>query len=183
MLYFKFDEEKAISLVLYIAKNLQKKKIKTDLHKIFKVLYFADQKHLSQYGRPILGDYYVAMDHGPVPSYIYDILKIVRGDSISDDVKGFGEYFDVIDHYVYPKKDPDMDIFSETDLECIDESFQENKDLSFIALKNKSHDAAYKSATKDDKIPYRAMAKNAGADKVMLAYMRTLSENDQILKT
>lgn len=36
--------------------------------KIAKLLYFADKKHLLEYGRPILGDVYWCMDFGPVPS-------------------------------------------------------------------------------------------------------------------
>jgi uncharacterized phage-associated protein len=182
MLYFRFDEEKALSVILYIAKELwdPNRKGKPDFHKIFKILYFADQKHLVRYGRPVVGDYYVAMEHGPVPSNIYDILKSVRGDSIFDDVKGFGSYFDVKSHYVYPKKAPDMDAFSESDVECLKESMEENQYLTFKELKKKSHDEAYDKATKDDKISYRAMARAAGADSAMIAYMRTLSENERI---
>ncbi|MEQ1715723.1 MAG: Panacea domain-containing protein, partial [Hyphomicrobium sp.] len=42
---------------------------------IGKILFFADREHLLDYGRPITGDRYVAMEHGPVPSAIRDILK------------------------------------------------------------------------------------------------------------
>lgn len=182
MLYFKFDEEKAVSVILYIAKKLieDKNKVKPDFHKIFKILYFADQKHLAMYGRPIVGDYYIAMDHGPVPSKIYDILKVVRGDSLFEDTKGFGKYFDVRGRYAYPKQAPDMDVFSESELDLIDKSIEKNKSLSFLTLREKSHDEAYRKATKDDKISYRTMARVAGADNAMVAYMRTLSENEQI---
>ena len=182
MLYFKFDEEKAVSVILYIAKKLieDKNKVKPDFHKIFKILYFADQKHLAMYGRPIVGDYYIAMDHGPVPSKIYDILKVVRGDSLFEDTKEFGKYFDVRGRYAYPKQAPDMDVFSESELDLIDKSIEKNKYLSFLTLREKSHDEAYRKATKDDKISYRTMARVAGADNAIVAYMRTLSENEQI---
>jgi uncharacterized phage-associated protein len=181
---FTFDESKAIATILYISNHLinqQDKRINTDFHKIFKILYFADQKHLAKYGRPIVGDYYIAMNHGPVPSLIYDILKVVRGDSIFSDEKGYGAIFDVKGHYVYPKQEPDMDEFSESDIECINESMEENKALSFEILKNKSHDRAYCKATKDDKISISEMAKVAGADEGMLSYIRILSENESVL--
>ena len=185
MLYFKFDEEKAISAILYITKKLNehKDRIKPDFHKIFKILYFADQKHLVKYGRPIVGDHYVAMDHGPVPSKIYDILKTIRGDSVFEDSKGYGDFIDVKGRYAYPKQEPDMDSFSESDIECINESLEENQHLDFATLREKSHGNAHKRATKDDKISYRAMAKEAGADDAILAYMRTISENELIFKT
>jgi uncharacterized phage-associated protein len=36
--------------------------------KVAKLLYFADKKHLLEYGRPILGDVYWCLDFGPIPS-------------------------------------------------------------------------------------------------------------------
>lgn len=43
----------------------------TDLTKLkaAKLLFFADKLHLNRYGRPILGDCYFCLDHGPVPSF------------------------------------------------------------------------------------------------------------------
>lgn len=72
-----FNFEKSMQVILYISNRLKR----TDFHKIFKILYFADQAHLSEYGRPISGDVYIAMKDGPVPTKIYDIFKAVRGDS------------------------------------------------------------------------------------------------------
>ncbi len=183
MLYFKFDEVKAISALLLIAKKLQLNNIRPDFHKIFKILYFADQKHIVKYGRPIIGDHYIAMNYGPVPSRIYDILKMLRGDSIFEDTGGYGDSIQVQDRYVYPKRDPDMDVFSESNIECIHESMEENQYLSFSELREKSHGYAYERATKDDKISFRAMAKEAGSDASILSYMRDISENELVLKS
>ena len=181
MLYFKFDIKKAMAAITYVANILIQKNIKADFHKVFKILYFADQKHLLNYGRPIVGDHYIAMKDGPVPSRIYDILKTIRGDSIFPDDKGFGNILSISgNHYILPKINSNIDIFSESNLECIDKSIQENKHLSFKELKNKSHDAAYNKATKDDKISYRNMAKVLGASKEIIAYMRELSENEKL---
>ncbi len=182
MIRFKFHEDKVISALLYIARrliSLKSPKAKPDLHKIFKIMYFADQKHLARYGRPVLGDFYIAMDHGPVPSQVYDMIKFVRGDTIFESGKGYGGFFDVNDHYVHPKQKPDMDLFSESDLECINESLQENRYLSFDQLKTKSHDNAYCKAAKDDKISYREMAKQAGANASMLSYIYEVAENER----
>jgi Protein of unknown function (DUF4065) len=43
------------------------------------VFFFADKSHLLDWGRPISGDRYLAMEHGPVPSMIYDLLKSDSG--------------------------------------------------------------------------------------------------------
>lgn len=51
---------------------------KAQFHELFKILYFADQEHIKIYGRPITGDKYIAMKYGPVPSFLYDILKDIN---------------------------------------------------------------------------------------------------------
>ncbi len=185
MIRFKFDESKAISSILYVAKKiigLNNNKVKPDLHKIFKVLYFADQKHLARYGSPIVGDHYIAMEWGPVPSNIYDIIKAIRGDNIFSNGDKYNEYLEVRGkRYAYPKQDPNLDSLSESDIECIEESLNENQYLSFDALKLKSHDAAYCKAAKDDKIPFTVMATLGGADEDMLSYIRDVAENERLL--
>ena len=165
---FKFDKEKAISTVLYIAEKLPQ----ADLHKLSKILYFADQKHLVKYGSPIVGDFYIAMDNGPVPSQIYDMLKTVRGDSlfITNEYK---KYFRVEQTYiVIPLTKPDLDEFSESDIECIDEAILENKDLDFKALKKKSHGEAYNSAGLNSTISFEKIAKEGGANKEMINFLK-----------
>ena len=98
-----FDLQKSIQAILYVANRLNRK----DFHKIFKILYFADRNHLSDYGRTITGDFYVAMDDGPVPSKIYDIFKIVRGDGLfsAEKKSEFDSYFNVQNWmFIVPKK-------------------------------------------------------------------------------
>lgn len=171
---FKFDENKAIAIFLYVAKKLHDEHVKTDLHKIFKIIYFADQKHMVKYGRPVLiGDDYIAMKNGPVPSKVYDITKIVRGGAlpIRYEGKAYSEYFKMIGHYVTPLTEPDIEELSESDIRCLDESIYENKSLGFDELTVKSHDSAYNSACKDDRIFLRQVAKAAGATTEMLKYM------------
>ncbi|MFB3902421.1 MAG: Panacea domain-containing protein [Acidobacteriota bacterium] len=40
-----------------------------------KLLYFADKYHLTRYGRPVIGDQYVKMEYGPVPSKALDWMN------------------------------------------------------------------------------------------------------------
>jgi len=169
---YKFDKEKAISTVLYVAERLPK----ADLHKLSKILYFADQKHLVKYGCPIVGDYYIAMDNGPVPSHIYDMLKSVRGDSLFE-TKEFEKYFEVEGNYIVKALiKPDMDEFSESNIECLDEAIMENKDLSFKVLKDKSHGEAYNSAGQNSTISFIKIAQEGGADKEMIDFLKNEME-------
>ena len=62
---FQFSPSKLVQAIAYFAwkKVPQLTKLKTA-----KLLYFADKHHLLAHGRPILGDVYFCMPHGPVPS-------------------------------------------------------------------------------------------------------------------
>jgi len=186
MLTFRFDEKKAVAAILYISQKLIKrnqvnKVARPDMHRISKILYFADRKHLARYGRPILGDYFIAMKDGPVPSKTYDLMKAIKGESPFCNADKFRDYFEVKGYVVHPKKAPMLEEFSESDIECINESLRENQDLTFGQLKEKSHDLAYERASENNRISFIAMAKAEGIDKDMVSYIETVAENQQIL--
>lgn len=181
MVQFEVDIEKSIQATLYILKQVGGT---CDFHKVFKVLYFADQKHLARFGRPVTGDNYVAMKNGPVPSNIYDILKSIRSKSVfSSYAQQYAAFFDVkFSHYVIAKQQPDIEFLSETDIDCINEALQENKDLDFLQLTDKSHDEAYNKAVRDDYIPMLEIAKVGGANEAMLNYIQLNSDNHRALR-
>jgi len=181
MISFQFDEEKAIAATLYVAHSLLGKETRPDLYKILKVFYFADQKHIAKYGRPILGDWYAAMKDGPVPSNLYDILKSARGDGWCRNRQCYQAFFSVQGDNVMPLQGPDMDEIAESEVECLELAIMDNKDLDFGELKKKSHDAAYDRAHKNNKISFRDIAKVSGTSPEMIAYMEELAENMGIL--
>ncbi len=174
-----FDREKALNTVLYISRNIEK----ANFHKVFKILYFAEQKHLAKYGTSILDDTYVAMKNGPVPSKTYDILKAIRNElAFKVDTYFEKKLIEVRDdHFLVPVGEVDRELFAESELECLDESILENKTLSFGALTEKSHDKAWKNADKNDSISFLEIAKVGGADKSMLQYITQVLENQRLL--
>lgn len=176
---FKFDQEKAILSIKVVLKNFNGT---INFHKLFKVLYFAEQKHLSTYGRPIFADTYIAMKDGPVPSSIYDILKIIKGDSIyynQNLQESFSKIFSVQEHKV-SLKDPaiDLDVFSESELECLGASIEENKLLGYQNLADKSHDLAWNNSGRNQKISVLDIAKAGGANDELLKYITLNIENE-----
>lgn len=169
------DQEMTINSALYILKSIGGE---CDFHKLFKILYFADQKHLVKYGTAFSGDIYVAMKHGPVPSDLYDIFKCLR----SENQAKFKKYFGVhpSSAIVSASLEPDMDVLSESNIECLDESILENQKLDFNALTKKSHGKAWDAAKEQtDVIDYLDIASEGGANKDMLQYIQLKLENQK----
>ncbi len=124
---FKFD--KSVNSLLYALQHLGNK---TDMHKLCKILYFADQKHLSEYGRSITGDTYIAMQFGPVPSCVDDILKALRGDSFfssSHEIEPLRQSMIFENRFmIRALQAPDMDELSTSDIKYLDYAIEICKD-------------------------------------------------------
>lgn len=69
---FVFDIRKAIAATAYLC-NRDGGAI--DLFEVIKMLYLADRQALLGWNRPITGDRFVSMKHGPVVSRIYDLIR------------------------------------------------------------------------------------------------------------
>lgn len=159
MIRFRFDPQAAVEAVLYI---VHRSKNPTS-HHISKILYFADRLHLVRYGRFISGDAYIAMQNGPVPSGVYDMLKDARGDTIAYRyIESIGA-FDVVNGYrVLPKRAPNRGWLSDAAIECIDEALEQYDDKSFGELTRLSHDAAWNAADPNGKISVETILDSLG---------------------
>lgn len=172
-----FCLEKSIHAILYVANKLDRK----DFHKIFKVLYFADINHLSDYGRTITGDTYIAMNDGPVPSCIYDIFKALRGDGFfQSEAQRFSKYFEVHDwNFINPKMPAELKYLSVSDAECLDASLAENASLSWNEIREKSHGYAWSETERDKPISLKDMLLEKGNSD---DYIEFVTEMDKLKK-
>ena len=127
---------------LYLANRVRR----PTLHKLSKLLYFADKFHLEHYGRLVTGDSYIAMKNGPVPSTAYDQAKRVRaeGESVVDGAYGVDGNKDVV-----PRRDADLQYLSETDVEALDHALETYGHLDFDRLTQASHDDSWKATTRN----------------------------------
>ena len=66
-----FSDKKALEALVWVASEWPSI---TQFY-VAKIFYFADKDHLNDSGRPVLGDRYMAMEYGPVPSFIYNLIK------------------------------------------------------------------------------------------------------------
>lgn len=69
---FVFDIRKAVAATGYLC-ELNGGSI--DMLKCIKMLYIADRKALVQWHRPITGDAFWSLEHGPIVSRIYDLIR------------------------------------------------------------------------------------------------------------
>lgn len=164
---FNFNQKRALAATLYVASKLTL----ANFHKVLKIIYFADLKHIQRYGSPITGDRYIAMEKGPVASWIMDLLHHKTGNE-------YQRYFTIIAYYIFPKLPPNiLDHFSRADMECLNESISENKDLSFGALKRKSHDLAWNRTKLDEEINVDDIIEASGASHEMREYIQEQESN------
>lgn len=125
-LTFRFNLDKFINALGYFASHGV-----TDLTKLkaAKLLYLADRYHLFQYGRPITGDRYIAMDLGPVPEGAFQLIsRLVEPAEVEDEARErvlqrLAVYHGFLRRYKYPvlraRIKPDLDVFSESEVEAL----------------------------------------------------------------
>lgn len=103
--------------------------------KAMKLLYLADRYHLHKYGRPIVGDRYIAMDFGPVPEDCYQLVsRLMEPVEVEDQARKraleiLHVYRGKLRRLRYPiltaKRRPDLSVFSKSDLEALDAIIRE----------------------------------------------------------
>lgn len=108
---------------------------------------------------------------------MYDMLKIVRGDSYLSDIEGLSTHFR-IDNWMYitPLHDADLNKLSKTECEALDDSINKYSMLSYDEIKEKSHDVAWRSTARDFSIKWDDIAREAGLDSEELNCLNEFSK-------
>jgi uncharacterized phage-associated protein len=136
-IFYHINYEKAVEALVWLADQ----KPGIDIYHVAKVLFYADKKHINGYGRPILGDSYICMEYGPVPSGVRDL--ITEDSWLSPDYLQKASEALTVEKRPYPtlraKRKPGLMLFSHTDLECLKESLSEYGERSFAELKELTH--------------------------------------------
>jgi uncharacterized phage-associated protein len=136
---FQFSPSKLVQAIAYFAwKNVPKlTKLKT-----VKLLYFADKHHLLKHGRPILGDVYFCMPHGPVPSFSKNVIDDAL-DEDNDAEKSLLEYVAVDKTSKHPrfvsKATPNTGELSASEIEALDATIANYGQVDPWPLRQLSH--------------------------------------------
>lgn len=125
------QNKKTIEAIIYIAR----KYYNPEIYAICKLLYLVDKISLEKYGRFLFNESYCAMKEGAVPSDAYSLLKMARNTNI-DGIKVDG--YDVV-----TSREADINLLSESDIECLDQIVDAYNTLPGWALRDAAHDQAW----------------------------------------
>jgi uncharacterized phage-associated protein len=161
---FTFNPEKALEALVWVARQWSD----ISFYYMVKVLYYADKEHLNRFGRPILGDRYIAMEHGPVPSVVYDMLgrdSFLEPDLIAK-IEASLEFGTGRPPTLRAKRDADMRFFSRTDIECLQNAVSRFSRMTVSRLRALTHqEAAYAAATLNGELDYALMVEGPDRDR------------------
>lgn len=180
-----FDSKKLTELVLYILGKIGG----VDFYHTFKILYFAEMKHLAKWGSGIVPDKFCALKYGPVPSRLYDAVKelnqprTILAECLAEVVQFAGED---APNVLLPLREANLKYLSKSEIEALEQSIEENKSLTFGQLMRKSHDDAWDEANRradgTNVISPISMAKILHADDTMLEYIEEQMQIESVLK-
>ncbi|EJQ8147415.1 SocA family protein [Salmonella enterica subsp. enterica serovar Newport] len=172
MLNVRFNSEKALEAILYVASKAPI----PDIYHVLKVFYFADRYHLERFGRLITGDHYNAMKDGPVASNAYDLIKIARGDGRympnGCDEASVRKAFCVRGDEIIPHRGFNRDFFSDSDLKCLDDAICVFGEKSFNEIRKISHDAAWEAADPNGEMSLESIVNELEDSDLILDYLK-----------
>ena len=135
-----------------------------------KIMYLSEKLHLQKYGRPVYGDPLYALEFGPVPTITYDLVKEEFSHRTEDMADAFYSALSVSDtpngrKAFAAKRAPDLDWFSASDLECMEEAFATFAECTFSEIMDKTHrEPEWRAAGVNAKIDYEKILDDGTKD-------------------
>lgn len=132
-----FNYQKATQAINYFIRKTPDNK--ENMMKFIKLIWLADRYHIRKYGRPVIGDKYVAMPLGPVGSGVKDIAEASEFAAKVELIYA-KKFIRQVDRYsVESISDVDMDVFSETDIESFEFAYKHFGELDQFSLSKLAH--------------------------------------------
>lgn len=133
-----FEYKKATQAINYIAEKAGKNNVVNKM-KAIKLIWLADRYHIRKYGRPIVGDEYMALWYGPVGSLVKDVSE--ENEFWSPVYLTYSRnYLQRVNIYENKSiKKTDQDVFSDTDLEALDFAIKNFGGMTQFQLAELSH--------------------------------------------
>ena len=130
-----YQHKKSAQLINYFANYNQGAINKM---KAFKLIWLVDRLHLRRYARTVTGDTHYAMEWGAVPSNTKNLVEN-RAKSQSVEKQYFDQYLSLNGQNISSIQPVNFKVFSETDLEAVDEILRNYNALDQFELAHYSH--------------------------------------------
>ena len=132
--------------------------------KVAKMLYFADKKHLLEFGAPIIGDVYFCMEFGPVPSFALNEMNeaISRSEVVCAELSDYNKMSQILRvkkslFSKYPhfeaKQDFDARVFAPSEVAVLTYVVQEYGQWSAKQLVDLTHNEPTWRIANESRIP------------------------------
>ncbi len=137
--------------------------------KLMKLCFFADKYHLETYGKPMLNHNYTKMPKGPVPMYVYSLIKATHHEDydLKSEVEEFNKNILVKDRQKDENsrfesyKPFDGKFFSKSQILILDKLVLEFKDMDKKEISDLSHKtSAWNSVNIHENISFSSMIDN-----------------------
>lgn len=155
---------------------------KCDVYGIVKTAFYAQQIHLAEYGCPLFKDDICALPFGPVPSTVYDLLKLARGDQkemtyhLSDGLSFVSDAIGWDNERYFAKEQPDLEYLSQSDIQSLDKAIATVSKMDFNEIFRDTHGdewtRAYNNGSGKKVMDTLNIAKEGGADAATLQYLK-----------
>ncbi len=189
---FTFSPSKFIESVAYILAHVGP----STRMKIVKLLYLADRDHVVKHGTPILGDMYVRLQYGPVPSRGLDILEAVADITAGNPEVESDQFSQDLLKYITVKSPdskraeyecttpPELKALARSEVESLDLIIKEYGTQSGPTLSQMTHQhKAYTDTRPSEMIDYRLFfIDHPEAKEEALSYLEFSQEDRELLE-
>lgn len=164
-----YDVKKIANAIIYFIDNEVQNLGST---KLMKLCFYADKYHLEEYGKPIFNHTYTKLPKGPVPLWLYSIVRTSisgRFDyDFEEEVNIFNEYIGISEisygeytQVIFTKREDaefNNKFFSKTQLKVLNKVIEEFKTISAADISELSHETnAWKNVELNQEISYESM--------------------------
>ncbi|MCY3835496.1 MAG: Panacea domain-containing protein [Anaerolineaceae bacterium] len=165
-IHLEFNLRKAVEILIYVSRRIEEPTIL----RVFKLVYLAEKLHLERYGLMLCNDRYDALQYGPAPRNMYDIVNEARY------VDDYG--FRVRERNIEVLREENREHLSEATIFCLDEVLKQFGDEPIGRLVEASHDRAWEEAWRERgevrrfEMPLESIVDKLKDGAEILAYLR-----------
>lgn len=144
---------KALEAILWLAERSNNQ---ADVYRVVKAMFFADKWHVSNYGRPILGDTYRAATWGPLGQVVYNLLRKQPFEVLALGGNGHIPFsVDKNSYLVKAERGPNLNLLSRSDILALEHGWEAVRGKSFSQLVRETHDDPAWLRSEGDMMDYR----------------------------